>query len=341
MTHPSQAQLADIVATLSRDAAVSTREAEQHGITRDRMARAASAGIVQRIARGHYRSGKDPLDAARHHIARLGERGIPAHLGELSAAPFWGVPAFGSTGPVSTSVPLTLLVPRGSDVRQGTRHGVRIQIADLRPADVTDLHGVPITSPLRTGLDVARDLGRCRVSALVPLCGGARGQAALLMGGRRCASAHDITERLTNDSALRAAVLTALHEVIAHVNARGMLWVRRVVGDVEPLIETALEGVAWAVLTASDLPRAEPQRVIAGRSGKGYRVDFLIAGRVILEADGAVKYGDVTPWEEKQRQSDLEAAGYWVVRCTWEELIHRPYEVLKRIEVALARSTPR
>ena len=95
------------------------------------------------------------------------------------------------------------------------------------------------------------------------------------------------------------------------------------------------------MLTASDLPRAEPQRVIAGRSGKGYRVDFLIAGRVILEADGAVKYGDVTPWEEKQRQSDLEAAGYWVVRCTWEELIHRPYEVLKRIEVALARSTPR
>ena len=341
MTHPSQVQLADIVATLSRDAAVSTREAKQHGITRDRMARAASAGIVQRIARGHYRSGKDPLDAARHHIARLGERGIPAHLGGLSAAPYWWVPAFGSTGPVSTCEPLTLLVPRGSDVRQGTRHGVRIQIADLRPADVTDLHGVPITSPLRTGLDVARDLGRCRASALIPLCGGARAQAALLMSGERCASAHDITERLTNDGDLRTTVLMALHEVIAHVNARGMLWVRRVVEDVEPLIETALEGIAWAVLTASDLPRAEPQRAIAGRSGKGYRVDFLIAGRVILEADGAVKYGDVTPWQEKQRQSDLEAAGYWVVRCTWEELIHRPHEVLTRIRVALARSTPR
>jgi very-short-patch-repair endonuclease len=238
-------------------------------------------------------------------------------------------------------VPVTLLVPRGSDVRQGTRHGVRIQVADLLPADVTHLHGVPITSPLRTGLDVARDLGRCRMSALIPLCGGARGQAALLMGGERCASAHDITERLTDDSALRATVLTALHEVIARVNARGMVWVRRVAGDVEPLIETALEGLAWAVLTASDLPRAEPQRVIAGRSGRGYRVDFLIAGRVILEADGAVKYADVTPWDEKQRQSDLEAAGYWVVRCSWEELIHRPHEVLSRIRVALARSIPR
>jgi very-short-patch-repair endonuclease len=119
-----------------------------------------------------------------------------------------------------------------------------------------------------------------------------------------------------------------------------MLWVRRVAADVEPLLETALEGIAWAVLTASDLPRAEPQRVIAGRSGKRYRVDFLIAGRVILEADGAVKYGAITPWQEKQRQSDLEAAGYWVVRCTWEELINRPHEVLARIEVALARSLP-
>jgi hypothetical protein len=299
MTHPSQVQLAQVVAVLSRDAALSTREAERHGITRDRMARAASAGIVQRIARGHYRTGKDPLDAARHHIARLGERGIPALLGGLSAAPFWGVPAFGSTGPVSSHVPLTLLVPRGSNVRQGTRHGIRIMVADLRPADVNQLDDVPITSPLRTGLDVARDLGRCRVSALIPLCGGVRAQAARLMGARGGASAHDITERLMIDSELRVAVLTA-----------------------------------------SNLPRAEPQRVIAGRSGKRYRVDFLIAGRVILEADGAVKYGIVTPWQEKQRQSDLEAAGYWVVRCTWEELIHRPHEVLARILVALTRSAP-
>lgn len=142
------------------------------------------------------------------------------------------------------------------------------------------------------------------------------------------------------DSELRVAVLTELHEAIAHVNPRGMLWVRRVAADVEPLLETALEGLAWAVLTASNLPRAEPQRVIAGSSGKRYRVDFLIAGRVILEADGAVKYGIVTPWQEKQRQSDLEAAGYWVVRCTWEELIHRPHEVLARILVALTRSAP-
>ena len=53
---------------------------------------------------------------------------------------------------------------------------------------------------------------------------------------------------------------------------------------------------------------------------------------------GAVKYADQTPWQEKQRQSDLEAAGYWVVRCTWEELIHRPHEVIKRIALALLRA---
>jgi len=346
MTHPSQRHLADVVATLTQSEAITAAQAQAHGITRHRMARAADAGLVQRVARGAYRRRDDPLAAARHHIGRLAERGVPAFLGILSAAPIWGVPAFGKTGPVPTDGPHTLLVPRGSDVRQGTRHGVRIKVADLDPADVTSIDGVPVTTPLRTGLDIARDLGRCRASALIPLCGGARAQVAMHLGGAGirageigAPTSHEITESLTMDMDLRQSVLAQLHELVTRVNARGMSWVRRVLPDVEPLLETALEGLAWSVITTSDIPRPEPQRVIAGRSGRRYRVDFLIAGRVVLEADGAVKYGAQTPWHEKQRQSDLEAAGYWVVRCTWEELLYRPEEVLARIRLALVRSS--
>lgn len=347
MTHPSQRQLIDRVAALTESDVITTREAARHGLSKHRMARAADAGLLHRIVRGHYGRGDDPLDAARHHIGRLAERGIPAVLGILSAAPIWGVPAFGNGGPVPATGPLVLLVPRGADVRQGTRHGVRIKVADLEAGDITAVHGVPVTTPLRTGLDVARDLGRSRASALIPLSGGVRVQAAMLMGSSGAtlydgefgaATSHEITDRLTRDTRLRHAVLAQLHQLVSRVNARGMSWVRRVLPDVEPLLETALEGLAWSVITESDLPRPEPQRVIVGRSGKKYRVDFILEDRVILEADGRVKYGATDPWKEKQRQSDLEAAGYWVVRCTWEELIHRPEQVLARIRLALARS---
>jgi very-short-patch-repair endonuclease len=116
-----------------------------------------------------------------------------------------------------------------------------------------------------------------------------------------------------------------------------MKWFYDVLPYVEPLVETALEAIAWAVITDACVPRPRPQEWVHGASGRRYRVDFLIGDRVILEADGAVKYADQSPWQEKQRQSDLEAAGYWVVRCTWEELIHRPHEVLARIARALIR----
>ncbi|MEY3734729.1 MAG: hypothetical protein RL347_2088, partial [Actinomycetota bacterium] len=285
MTHPSQRQLIAQVAAITESAVLTTRDAGRLGITKHRLARAAEAGLLHRVVRGHYGRGDDPLDAVRHHIERLAERGIPAVLGILSAAPIWGVPAFGHAGPVPTHGSCTLLVPRGADVRQGTRHGVRIKVADLDPGDITTVAGVPITTPLRTGLDVARDLGRCRLSALVPLSGGVRAQAEWLMNTARRATrgdgcgpvtAHDVTERLMNDVPLREALVAQLHEAIEHVNSRGMLWVRRVRDDVKPLLETALETVAWSVITASDLPRPEPQRVVAGRSGKKYRVDFLL-----------------------------------------------------------------
>jgi hypothetical protein len=147
-----------------------------------------------------------------------------------------------------------------------------------------------------------------------------------------------VTDHLKPDSVLRRRLLAELDEVLVRVNSRGMAWVRQVMADVEPLLESVLEGIAWSVLTVSDLPRPHPQAWVAGRSGKRYRVDFLFDQRVILEADGAVKYADRTPWEEKQRQSDLEAAGFWVVRCSWEEIIHRPHEVIARICLALGRS---
>ncbi len=215
--------------------------------------------------------------------------------------------------------------------------------ADLAPDDIVDCGGLPVTGPLRTGLDIAKRHGRSRASALVPLCSGARTEIALRSGliGPDAPLSHPVAHDVTNmarSSGLRSRVMRDLIDMVDRVSAHGMRWTWPVLPDVEPLVETALEGLAWAHLTHSALPRPRPQEWIRGASGRRHRVDFIVGDRVILECDGAVKYADQTPWQEKQRQSDLEAAGYWVVRCTWEELIHRPQVVIERIIRALDRA---
>lgn len=79
---------------------------------------------------------------------------------------------------------------------------------------------------------------------------------------------------------------------------------------------------------------------VSGASGRSWRVDFLFGGRVIGECDGAVKYAETDSlWKERKRQADLEAAGYIVVRWTWEEIVYHPHAVLARIALARARAS--
>lgn len=322
-----------------------TRDASGCGVSTDRLGTAVRAGALQRLARGSYSIAPGPLDAARSVVERLKSMGVPSAVGECTVGAWWGVEAMGARGPLARP-PATVLIPRDAcdrvGVRLGSRSGVRMVASDLAPQDVIDWDGLPVTSPLRTGLDIARRHGRSRASALVPLCGGVRMEIALRSGLIPLESlqmrptAQEVTERVRSPE-FRRRVMVDLWEMAHRVSAHGMRWTWPVLPDVEPLLETVLEGLAWAHLTESALPRPCAQEWVHGASGRRYRVDFLIGDRVILEADGAVKYAHQTPWQEKQRQSDLEAAGYWVVRCTWEELIHRPHEVLARIARALIR----
>lgn len=312
-------------------------DARREGVGPQRLARATRAGALHRVGAGRYVVTPDRLALARHHIERLSNKGVPAAVGSVAAARSWGIGIFGTAGPIhQTSA--TLLIPPGTGIREGERHGIRIRVADLSDDDVVEHEGVPMTRPLRTGLDVARELGRCRASALIPLSGALRAELGWDTDPSEPLADSTVTDLLLGYPEIAAGLRDELNGIVSRVNGHGMKWVRRVLEDVEPLLETVLEGLAWTVLTDSDLPRPRPQRWVTGASGRRYRADFLLGDRVILECDGAVKYADQTPWQEKQRQSDLEAAGYWVVRCTWEELLHRPHVVLERLRLALLRA---
>jgi hypothetical protein len=67
------------------------------------------------------------------------------------------------------------------------------------------------------------------------------------------------------------------------------------------------------------------------------RVDFLL-GRVVIEFDGALKYGNGdsdTLIAEKLREDRLRELGYQVVRVSWADL-SRPVELLNRIRRAMS-----
>lgn len=329
-------QTIDALRTAFADRPFTVAAAAVLGIGPRRLQRMADTGLLQRVTRGTYALAGDPFVALRERTRMLRARGVAAAVGGRTAALAWGIPEFGANGRLAPAPP-TLLVPPGARIRRGLRGGFDIREADLRPEDVTEIAGVPITTPLRTAVDVARQLGRTRASTLVPLCGGVRAEIGRRVFGQVTASSHALTEA-AREPALRMAVHADLKELVGRQPAYGLHWTRRVLMDIEPLIETAAECLAWSEFTMADLPRPVPQALVRGISGRTYRSDFLVGGRVIVEVDGAVKYADQTPWQEKQRQADLEAAGYWVVRCTWEELLHHPERIIARIRLALSRS---
>ncbi|KQU67528.1 type IV toxin-antitoxin system AbiEi family antitoxin domain-containing protein [Phycicoccus sp. Root101] len=121
---------------------------------------------------------------------------------------------------------------------------------------------------------------------------------------------------------------------------RGRARVRRVLAAMDPLAESPGESRTRLVLSALGLP-VESQVVVRDEQG-GFvgRVDFLVAGRVVVEFDGAVKYGGADGRDglvaEKRREDRLRSLGYEVVRLTWADLAH-PARMLAQIRAALLR----
>lgn len=146
------------------------------------------------------------------------------------------------------------------------------------------------------------------------------------------------------DAALHSGTcrLADLAEAAARLRQglRGRARLRRALANVDGSAESPGESRTRLVLTALGLP-VTPQVEIHDQLGAFVaRVDFLVAGRVVVEFDGAVKYGGAAGGEEliaeKRREDRLRELGYEVVRISWDELA-RPELVLARVRAALAR----
>lgn len=121
---------------------------------------------------------------------------------------------------------------------------------------------------------------------------------------------------------------------------RGRARLRRALAALDGAAESPGESRTRLVLAALGLP-VESQVPLCDDQGELVgRVDFLVAGRVVVEFDGAVKYsgdgGVEALLAEKRREDQLRELGYAVVRLTWDDLAH-PQRVLARVRAALLR----
>jgi very-short-patch-repair endonuclease len=279
------------------------------GIAPDELRGWVEDGEVVRVRRGAF------VDAARwlpaqdderyrlRVMAVMRSRSQPELASHHSALALWGLPLW--------HVDRSMVVLSGDVQETTTTSGVRV--GPLRGLVASaEVDGLPCLSVA----DAVVTTASVNVEA-----GVVAGDAAL--HGSRC-TALDLA-----DSARRL-----------RRGLRGTARLRRALVGLDGKSESPGESRTRLVLSALGLP-LETQVEISDASGELVgRVDFLVAGRVVVEFDGAVKYqgvdGASAVVHEKEREDRLRELGYEVVRITWAELAH-PEKILARIRAALLR----
>jgi hypothetical protein len=204
---------------------------------------------------------------------------------------------------------VTITTARGA--RRGRRHGLHTYASAMPASHVARKFGLPVTSPARTVIDLARSLTF------------ADGVVAA-------------------DSALHQGLTTAaeLWQVADECRARrGGDTAYRVTHFANGLAESPLESLARVAFDDGGLPPPELQVPITGAENQFIgRVDFLWRQyKVVVEVDGAAKY-DADPKRartELWRDKALRRVGYEVVHFNWAEITTQPDQVIGAIWAAL------
>jgi very-short-patch-repair endonuclease len=172
---------------------------------------------------------------------------------------------------------------------------------------VRHLDGVPVTAPARALLDLA---GLISDEVLEGCLAEAH--------ARRLVAHRDLLDQLDRNP-----------------TRRGAARLRRALADDESPARTrsVAERKLLRLLRASSLPSP----VTNARVGR-YEVDFLWQKeRLIVEVDGFAWHSSRRAFErDRERDADLQLAGYRVLRVTWRQLTREPDAVVERIARALA-----
>ena len=294
---------------MTPEAAIARTARKQHGIvTIDQL---RTAGVSKRAVAAHVRDGwivrrhagvyqlgvvAAPLAREQAALLAAGPRAVLSH---------WSAAALHELCSQSLVIDVAF---RGG--LAGQRAGIRPHRAgDLPASDVMVKHGLRVTTPARTLLDLAAVASRATLERLV--------------------------EEAQVQNAVAGAELVAMAE--RATGKRGVRVFREVVHFLDEPLLTRSEGerrlTALCRSAALPLPRTNVRRA-------GWEVDAVWdAQRLVVEVDGYKTHRPRAQFErDRRKDADLMLAGYRVLRLTWWRLTREPDQVIAILAAALGPS---
>lgn len=254
-------------------------------------------GRLEPLHRGVYGAGP-VVHSRRNEVAALLACGRDAWLGYWTAAGMWEL----TVSPAARAV--AIITRRDLRLRDA---GLRVfRVRTLHDDEVTELDGLPITTPARTLLDLA-----------------------------------SVADAGVVERALHRAVprIVARDEILALLERYPR---RQGRGRLRGLLDASAPGVtrseaerAFLRLLRSGGVRPPETNVIL----EGYEVDCLWrVQRLVVEVDGRAYHSDALSFErDRERDAALVGAGFRVMRVTWKQIDTQPRRLLVRVAAALAR----
>lgn len=278
-----------------RQGPFSTREGRRMGIQRWHL----RSTKWQRVGPGIYApTSRVDSTMVRLEAAALRLPAIAAFAG-MSAAWLHGVD-------VEACCPIEVIVPKGNKV--SGRSGMKVYRSGLPDAEVIALHGLRVTSVLRTLEDVCRTSTFVEATVIV--------DAALYAG---------LTELSTFESWARS-----------RRGGRGLVNLREVASAAEPKAESPMETRMRLVLVLDGLPRPEAQVPLYDQRGMFVgRPDLYYRDcRLGIEYDGGTHRESLA--EDNRRQNRLLEAGVTLLRFTAADVLSRPGMVAAQVRAMRA-----
>ena len=277
---------------------ITVARAEQRGFSRQRL----RGRNWTRLGWGAYLWSGLEVDFRSQLLALLPRLPPGAVFSGSTAARIHGMECI-SYGAIEVTAPLGVSVHARPDIT--------VHTAALDSSAVGTCDALPVTTPLRTCLDLGRRLPLVEAVAAV-------------------------------DSALHRR-LVALHELRDFVQRgarlRGIPHARRVMELAEPNAESPMESRLRLILVLGGLPRPQVQAELRDRRG-GFigRPDLLYPhARLAIEYDGAAHRDSLVA--DNRRQNRLQNAGYVLLRYTGPDVYHRSESILEEVRTQLhARS---
>lgn len=255
--------------------------------------------------RGVYRIAGAPRTAKQALLAGVWFSGDDAVGSHRAAGRAWSIPGYRNAGP-------EVLKPRGQSQRRsyGLVHGCLV----LPASHCTIRDNIPVTTPARTIFDLA--------------------------GVQSPARTERALDHVLNAKLCSLVDVQQVFFALARRGRRGTVTMRELLeargeGYVPPASE--LERKARQVFRDAGLP-APTFEVDLGSTDWIGRVDCLWRdAKVIVELDGRRYHdGRLALEGDRRRDNALMAAGWRVIRVTWDDLRDRPTEVVAWVRSALS-----